>query len=159
MTLYKRTILTQLLYAVAVWKDAIKNEYNRAKYFTDQRLISLRIAKAYRTISHEAVCIVTGLTPITIKGEDVATLHNITTGRNNQKYQIDKEENSRSWLHPADMFRLNNTKDVGEEYLWHNFTGGSKSEQGLGSGVAIFAGRVLTEQLKFNLVLVIRLNN
>jgi len=40
------------------------------------------------------------------------------------------------------MFRLNNTKDEGKECLWHNFTGGSKREQGLGSGGAIFAGRV-----------------
>jgi hypothetical protein len=47
-----------------------------------------------------------------------------------------------TWLHPADMFRLNNTKDEGKEYLRHNFTGGSKSYQGVGSGVAIFAGRV-----------------
>ena len=80
MTLYNGAILPQILYAVSGWKDAIENEYNRAKYVTVQRLISLRIAKAYRTISHEAVCIVTGLTPITIKGEDVAILHNITTG-------------------------------------------------------------------------------
>jgi len=103
-TIYNGARLPQLLYAVSVWIDAINNEYNRAKYVTDQRLISLRIANAYRTISHEAVCIVTGLTPVNINGEDVATLHNITTGRNNQKYQIDKEENSSSWLHPADMF-------------------------------------------------------
>ena len=31
---------------------------------------------------------------------------------------------------------------------WHNFTEGSKSEQGVGSGVAAFTGRGLTEQLK-----------
>jgi len=40
------------------------------------------------------------------------------------------------------MFRLNNTKDEGKEYLRHNFTGGSKSDKGVGLGVAIFAGRV-----------------
>jgi ribonuclease HI len=35
--------------------------------------------------------------------------------------------------------------------LWHIFTDGSKSEQGVGSGVAVFIGKVLTEQLKFQL--------
>jgi len=101
--------------------DAIKNKYKRGNYVKVQRLISLRIAKAYRTISHEALCILTALTPITIKGEDVATLYNITTGRNKIKYQTDKEENPSSWLHPAEMFRLNSKKDEGEEYLRYNF--------------------------------------
>jgi hypothetical protein len=32
------------------------------------------------------------------------------------------------------MCRLNNTKDEGEEYLWHNFTGGSKIEKRCGQG-------------------------
>jgi ribonuclease HI len=44
-----------------------------------------------------------------------------------------------------------NTKDDGEEQLWHIFTDGSKSEQGVGSGVAVFTGTVLIEQLKFKL--------
>ena len=82
--------------------ESIKKEQNRAKYFRVQRLISLRIAKAYCTTSHKALCILTSPTPINIKAEDVVTLHNITTGRNNQKYRINKAENSRNWLHPAD---------------------------------------------------------
>ena len=134
-----------------MWIDAVKNKYNRGNYVKVQRLISLRTAKTYRTISHEALYIRTGIITITIKGEDVATLYYITTGRNNQNYKTDKEENPSKWVNPADMFRLNSTKDEGEEYLWHNFTGCSKSEQGVGSGVAIFAGMVHTEQLKFNL--------
>jgi hypothetical protein len=46
--------------------------------------------------------------------------------------------------------------------MYHNFTNGSKSEQGVGSGVAVFTGKVLKEQLEFKLetgVLTIRLNN
>ena len=35
--------------------------------------------------------------------------------------------------------------------MWHIFTDGSKSEQGVGSGVAVFTGKVLTEQLEFKL--------
>ena len=120
-SIHKGAILPQLLYAVPVGIDAIKNKYNTGNYVKVQRLISLRIAKAYRTIFHEALCILTGLTPITIKGEDVATLYNITTGRNKIKYQTDKEENPSSWLHPAEMFRLNSKKDEGEEYLRYNF--------------------------------------
>jgi ribonuclease HI len=35
--------------------------------------------------------------------------------------------------------------------LWNVFTDGSKSEQGVGSGVAVFTVKVLAEQLKFKL--------
>jgi ribonuclease HI len=101
-------------------------------------------------MSHEALCILTGLTPINIKAEEVVTLYSMTRGRKNQEYQIGKTENPRNWLHPADIVSVD-TKDDGEDQLWHIFTDGSKSEQGVGSGVAIFTGKVLTEHLKFKL--------
>ena len=100
------------------------------------------MAKACRTISHEALYILTGLIPKNNKAEEIATLYNITTGRNKQKYQIDKEENLRNWLHPEGIFSVD-TKDDVVERLWHNFTDGSKSQQGVGSGVSVFTGTVL----------------
>ena len=109
--------------------EAIKKECNRAKYIRVQRLISLRLDKAYRTISHEALCILTGLIPITIKVEEVATLYNTTAGRNNQKYETDKEENPKKWLHREDIVSVNNTKGDSEEQQWHIYTDGSKSEE------------------------------
>jgi len=54
------------------------------------------MAKACRTISHEALYILTGLIPKNNKAEEIATLYNIATGRNNKNYQIDKEENPRN---------------------------------------------------------------
>jgi hypothetical protein len=82
-----------------VWIQSMKKEYNRPKYNKVQRLISLRIAQAYRMISHEAHYPDRDTT-INIKAEEAVTLYNITAGRNIQKYQIDKEENPRNWLHP-----------------------------------------------------------
>jgi len=69
----------------------MKKEYNRVKYTRVQRLISLRIAEAYLTISREALCIITGITPINLKVEEAVALYNITTGRINQRYLIDKK--------------------------------------------------------------------
>ena len=111
----------------------------------------LQKAKAYRTISHEALCILTGITPINLNVQEVATQYNITTRRSAQKYQIDKAENPRNWLHSADIVSVNDTKDEGEEHWWNIFTDGSKSEQGVGSGVAVFTRKVLPKQLKFKL--------
>jgi 5'(3')-deoxyribonucleotidase len=65
-TIYNGAVLPQLLYAAPVWIESIKKERNKDKYVRAQRRISLRMAKAYRTISHEALCILTGLTPINI---------------------------------------------------------------------------------------------
>jgi hypothetical protein len=105
-TIHNGAILPQLLYAAPVWTEFIKKECNKAKYVRVQRLISLRIAKAYCAISHEALCILTGLTPINIKAEEVVTLYNMTTRRKNQEYRTDKAENPRNWLHPADIVRV-----------------------------------------------------
>jgi hypothetical protein len=73
-TIYNGAILSHMLYAAPVWIESINKECNRAKYIRVQRLISLRISKAYNTISQEALFILTGLTPINIKAEEVATL-------------------------------------------------------------------------------------
>ena len=149
-TIYSGAILPQLLYAAPVWAEAIQKKCNKHKYTRVQRLISLRIARAYRTISHEALCILTGLTPIYIKVEEVVTLYNTKTGRKNQKYQIDRVENPRNWLHPADTISINNTEYDDGVQMWQIFTDGSKGEKGVGSGVAVFKGKVLTEQLTFS---------
>ena len=69
-TIYKGAILPLLLYAAAVWNEAMKCEYNKLKYIRVQRLINMRIAKAFRT-SSEALCILTGTTPVVIKIEEV----------------------------------------------------------------------------------------
>jgi len=45
----------------------MKYEYNRLKYIRVQRLMNIRMAKAFRTTSSEALCILAGMTPIIIK--------------------------------------------------------------------------------------------
>jgi hypothetical protein len=115
-TIYDGGMLPQLLHAAPVSIESINKECNKVKYVRVQRIISLRIAKAYRTIPHEALSVLTGIIPIDLKVQEVATQYNITIGRSAQKYQIDKAENPRNWLHPADISSVNNTKDGGEEH-------------------------------------------
>jgi len=62
-TIYKGAILPLLLYGAAVWADAIKFGYNRLKYIRVQRLMNIKTAKAFRTTSSEALCILAGTTP------------------------------------------------------------------------------------------------
>ena len=50
-TIYKGAILPLLLYGTPVWIDVMKYEHNRKKYVRVQRLINIRMAKAYCTTS------------------------------------------------------------------------------------------------------------
>jgi hypothetical protein len=70
-TIYKGTILPLLTYGAPVWIEAMKYAHNRQKYIRFQRLINLRLTRAYRTTSSEALCILTGMTPIVLKLEVV----------------------------------------------------------------------------------------
>jgi len=65
-TMYKGAILLLITYGAPVWIDAMKYEYNRQKFVRVQRLINFKMARAYRTTSSEALCILTGMTPITL---------------------------------------------------------------------------------------------
>jgi len=115
----------------------MEKEYNKAKYTIVQRLISLRIAKAYRTISHEALCIITGIPPINIKAEEAVALYNTTKGRIIQRYQMDQEENPKYWLCPADTVKVNDNTDEttdGREDSKRSiqvYADGSKTERGV----------------------------
>jgi hypothetical protein len=47
---------------------------NKTIYNRVQRLINIKIAKDFRTTSNEALCTLTGITPIVIKAEKAAKL-------------------------------------------------------------------------------------
>jgi len=78
-----------------------------------QRLINIKIAKAYRTVSNEALCIITGLQPIHIKIKEIVELYKIGKGNSYKKLQIDHDKPPKQWLHPADRaiaFDTDNTQ-------------------------------------------------
>jgi len=56
-----------------------------------QRLMSIRIAKAFRTSSSEALSILVGTTPTIIKTKEVVKKYNIRKGKGSQTQLIDRE--------------------------------------------------------------------
>lgn len=61
-----------LRYGVPVWAAAVKTKRNRRMLNSTFRLMAIRVASAYRTISSEAVCVIAGMMPICITlAEDV----------------------------------------------------------------------------------------
>ena len=58
-TLYTAGIQPLLLYGAPVWAETVEKERYRKMLTEVQRLIYITIAKAYRTVSNEALCIIT----------------------------------------------------------------------------------------------------
>jgi hypothetical protein len=87
--IYKGAILPLLLYGAPFWIEAMKHEFNRRKYIRIQRMINILTAKAFRTTSNEALCILTGLNPIIIKTEEAVRLYNARKIRGSQAQEED----------------------------------------------------------------------
>ena len=56
-TIYTGGILPLILYGAPVWSSVLNKKCYRGKIIRTQRLINIKIAKAYRTVSNEALCV------------------------------------------------------------------------------------------------------
>jgi hypothetical protein len=101
VTIYMGAILPLLTYGAPVWIDVMKYEYNRQKYIRVQRLINIRLAKAYQTTSSKALCILMGMTPI-IKLAEVVKHYNIKEKTVNCSFELDSNVELKYWPHMAD---------------------------------------------------------
>ena len=70
--------------SISVEKTIDKVNY-KSKLVSVQRLINIRIVKVYSTVSNEALCIITGLTHIAIKIEELFQLYQLTRGSKKMK--------------------------------------------------------------------------
>jgi ribonuclease HI len=149
-TIYEGAILPLLMYGAPVWEDAMKFDHNKRKYMRAQRLMNLRIAKAFCTTSNEALCIVANTTPIMLKIEEVVKIYNIRKGRGKPIHNIDREVDLKHWQHPADEAKSLDNEEIKDSHI-QVYTDGSKTQHGVGSGVALYIGSNLALQNKFKL--------
>jgi len=147
-TIYKGPILPLMLYGAPIWIGAMGKKCNKILCSRVQRLMNIKITKAYRTTSNEALCILTGTTPIEIKSEEAANLYRIT--RDRQNHQLDHEVQPKDWTRPTDSVRISEQYE-GKEHTIQIFTDGSKNEHGVGSGTAIYIQNKLKHQMKHKL--------
>jgi len=132
-SIYTGAILPLLLYGAPIWVNVITKACYRTKLNMVQRLINIRIAKSYRMVSNEALCMITGLTPIDIKIEETAQLYQITKGNMKEEVQFDHDTRTKHWLQPAiSLTILEDFKD--DNSTIQIYTDRSKNEQGVGAG-------------------------
>src|SRR5215510_386625 len=74
--IYEGALIPILTYGAPVWEEAAGKHRNLRKLQGVQRLINIKIAKAYRTISYDASCLIAGVLPIAIVIAEKAQLYN-----------------------------------------------------------------------------------
>ena len=79
--IYFGAILPILSYGAQVWVDSLQRKGNALKLRRIEILTNIKIAKAYRTTSHEAPCVLTGIAVVIIELENTARLYHITRGK------------------------------------------------------------------------------
>ena len=110
--------------------------------------MNIKIAKAFHTMSSEALCILAGTPPIIIKTEEVVKQYNVRNGKGSLTQLIDRELELKNWPHPADAVKITEVNEYQNQAI-QAYTDGSKNEHGVGSGVAVLVGKELAVQLKF----------
>jgi hypothetical protein len=78
-------------------------EYNRLKYIRVQRRMNIKIARAFCTISSEALCILAGTTPIIIRTEEASKQYFFRKGKGTLTQPIDLQMELKNWPHAADV--------------------------------------------------------
>jgi hypothetical protein len=73
-----RGILPLIVHGAPVWKSVMNRTCYKAKINRIHRLINIRITKAYRTVSNEALCVITGIMPININITATVKCYEIT---------------------------------------------------------------------------------
>jgi hypothetical protein len=110
----------------------------------------MKIAKVYRTVCNDTLCILTGLTPIGIKIQETSKFYQLTKGNKREEVLVDRYMRVKYWYLPAEtiIFPTESNEAAG---LIQIFTDGSKSEQGVGEGIAIFRSGNHFKSLQYRL--------
>jgi len=135
-TVYEGALIPLFSYGAPVWEEAITKQRNLRKLQRVHRLINIKIAKAYRTISFEASCLMARAPPtgIVIEGKAHLYKRKHSTGRSDDECDVLLPVTK--WTHPARRVTIMETTDS-TSYTTEIYTDGSRIEGKVGAGVAI----------------------
>jgi ribonuclease HI len=90
------------------------------------------------------------LDPTDIKIEEAAKIYQLNRGSRKEETMIDQDMGVKHWLHPAVKITIlrDNNEDNSTTQI---FNEGSKSEQGVGAGIAVYRSGTHTKSLKYRL--------
>jgi hypothetical protein len=135
--IYEGAIAPLMTYGAPVWGGAISNRKCLNKLHSVQRLINIKITKAYRTISFEASCIMAGVPPIGIVIDSKMQLYKCKHRWENNEIEYDMPLPLNEWPHPANQVTIIVPKE-NMTYPLEIYMDGSKDASSVGAGVAIY---------------------
>jgi hypothetical protein len=98
--------------------------------------MNIKMAKAYRTVSSETLCVVTLTIPIHLKIEEAAELYLRARSHIKDTEQFDNNKEARFWQHPAETV-IRTSEGNEKDSPLQIYTDDSKTEKGVRSGIAI----------------------
>ena len=144
-TIYEGGVVPILPYGAPIWVEAIRKTgtlENIKKY----RLIKIKIAKAYRTVSYDASCVIAGVRPIQITIQQKVQTY-MATKINNLEYDAPLE--ARYWRHPAELEIIHELENS-ILYTTEVYIDSTEIGDGGAAGIILVNGK-LVHQLKFKL--------
>jgi len=109
--IYEGALTPLLTYGAPVRDKALVKQRNLGMLKTVQRLINIKIAKACRTISFEALCMMAGVPPIGIVIEEKVRLYKIKHDAERNEYDGDIPLPIKEWLLLARRLNIMEMRD------------------------------------------------
>ncbi|KAJ4431155.1 hypothetical protein ANN_19750 [Periplaneta americana] len=145
--IYKGAIISMLTYGCSVWSEALQKQKNLNKLQRVQGIMNINIAKAHRTLSFEASCVVAGVRPIGISIAESVKIYQATHESNEDPEDYDRPLQVRYWPHPADRIAIGEVKNS-FTYAGEIYTDGSKIQEKVGAAAAFYKQGTLIHTMK-----------
>lgn len=94
--LLSSVVTSVLTYGISIWADALEKQESWRKAGPVYRLSALRVASAFRTISMEAVCVISGTLPLRVLAEERRILYQRKKSTTLSAEELGTEERQRS---------------------------------------------------------------
>lgn len=137
--IYNQAIEPMILYAVQCWGMSLSYSWAVGALNRLQRLFLLRACKAYRSVSHEALCIIADSSPLDLRAKELIEWCLVKTHGCINDLQLSLPKHI--LVHPSTI--INFTPGITmlsslEPRGLHFFTDGSKSMNGVGSAFVVY---------------------
>ncbi len=151
--IYRGAIEPILLYCSSVWENAANRRWGSRRLQRTQRNIAIRICKAYRTVSANAVILLSGFLPLELRARELSDIYKIKQsgetniigyhGCNYQKPLNFKDSKHPAIRHTINLIIENKEMDITNQndYDFWIYTDGSKDCDHVGAGFVVLHNR------------------
>ena len=144
--IYNWAIEPILTYGAPVWEKGLTKQNNLRKYQRARRMQNIKIAKAFRTLSHEASCALAA-----VRHSRLAVQQKVRTYKaSHNNIECDAPLQVRYWPHPAEIPLIRAATEIPHDVI-NIFTDGSKIGGKEGAAAVIIKHDTVLHQYKCGL--------